>query len=141
MRLGHPVSHAIQYLAPLYRELATRSEIDLTAYWYARLREYNDKEFRGPIRRNSSLIDGYQYRMLPSAHEAGTAGPTMRCKWDVCRGLLAMNFWLLVIAPTGWAALTMSPETAGTVLSCCTGWQACVTSAHFARAQSRRFVL
>jgi glycosyltransferase involved in cell wall biosynthesis len=109
--VAHLVSHPIPYFVPLYQELATRSEIELTVYFYsdATLREYHDKEFERPVRWDSSLIDGYRFKILPSAREAGSRGWTRQCNWDVCRDLVAQRYDSLWVHgynhPTAWAAV------------------------------------
>ncbi len=47
IRVAHIVSHPIQYFAPLYRELASRPEIDLTVYFYSNsgAKNYHDPDF------------------------------------------------------------------------------------------------
>lgn len=69
LRLAHVVSNPIQYFAPLYRELATRPEIDLTVYFASdfSVREYQDPGFGRPVTWDVPLLEGYAYELLPSA--------------------------------------------------------------------------
>ena len=69
MRLAHIVTHPIQYYAPLYRELSSRPEIDLTVFFASdfSVREYEDPGFGRSVGWDTPLLDGYRYRFLPSA--------------------------------------------------------------------------
>ena len=121
VRVAHLVSHPIQYFGPLYRELARRPEIDLTVYFFSdsTLREHHrDREFGRAVRWDIPLVDGYRYRILPSAqhHEPESRRPNP----DLLRELLheryavlwthaytSANVWLarLIAAATGAAFL------------------------------------
>lgn len=88
MRVAHLVSHPIPYQAPLYRELARRSEIDLTVYFYsdASVRGYHDVEFGRAVRWKTPLLEGYRSRFLPSAARTGVQRPYGDPpNWDVLR--------------------------------------------------------
>lgn len=76
IRLAHLVSHPIQYFAPLYRELATRPEIDLTVYFYsdATAGEFHDAGFGRSVVWDTPLLGGYEHRFLPSARRTGISG-------------------------------------------------------------------
>jgi glycosyltransferase involved in cell wall biosynthesis len=76
VRVAHLVSHPIQYFAPLYRELARRPEIDLTVYFYsdATTREFVDAGFGRALTWDTPLLDGYQYRFMPSASRTDISG-------------------------------------------------------------------
>lgn len=68
IRLAALFSHPIQYFAPLFRTLATRSEIDLTVYYCSRqgVDEYRDTEFGTNVKWDIPLLEGYQSRFLPN---------------------------------------------------------------------------
>ncbi len=86
IRLAHLVSHPIQYFAPLYRELATRPEIDLTVYFYsdATTRAFHDPGFGRSVEWDTPLLGGYQHRFLPSAARTGISGGFLRRpNWDI----------------------------------------------------------
>ena len=80
LRLAHLVSHPVQYFAPLYREIASRPEVDLTVYFYsdATAREFHDTGFGRPIAWDTPLLDGYDARFLPSAERTRISGPFLR---------------------------------------------------------------
>jgi glycosyltransferase involved in cell wall biosynthesis len=69
MRLAHIVGHPIQYYVPLYRELSSRSEIELTVFFAAdfSVREYDDPGFDRGVAWDTPLLEGYRYRFMPSA--------------------------------------------------------------------------
>ena len=77
VRLAHLVSHPIHYQAPLYRELASRPEVDLTVYFYsdASVRGYHDLEYGREVRWDTPLLEGYRSRFLPSAARTGIQAP------------------------------------------------------------------
>lgn len=114
IRLAHLVSHPIQYFAPLYRELATRPEIDLTVYFYsdATTREFHDAGFGRSVAWDTPLLGGYEHRFLPSASRTGISGGFLkrpnidivqaiaRERYDAMwvHGYAHMTTWLAAIA-------------------------------------------
>jgi glycosyltransferase involved in cell wall biosynthesis len=100
VRVAHLVSHPIQYYAPLYRELATRAEIDLTVYYCsaAGVREFYDPGFGRAVRWDTPLLDGYRSRFCPSAERARVdAGWRGWPNWDVVREIVRGRYdvvWL-----------------------------------------------
>jgi glycosyltransferase involved in cell wall biosynthesis len=100
VRVAHLVSHPIQYYVPLYRELASRPEIDLTVYYYsaASLREFYDPGFARKVRWDTTLLDGYRSRFCPSAERTGLdAGWRAWPNWDVVREVVRSGYdvvWL-----------------------------------------------
>ncbi len=88
VRVAHLVSHPIQYYVPLYRELASRREIDLTVYYYsiASAGEFYDPGFGRVVRWDTPLLGGYRSRICPSATRAGVGAGWRRWpNWDVAR--------------------------------------------------------
>jgi glycosyltransferase involved in cell wall biosynthesis len=96
VRVAHLVTHPIPYFAPLYRELARRQEIDLTVYFYsdASTRAVHLSEgFGHPIRWATRLLDGYRWRLLPSAAGAPIPeGILRRPNWDVAREVATRRY-------------------------------------------------
>ncbi len=92
LRLAHLVSHPIPYQAPLYRELASRPEVDLTVYFYsdASLRGYHDREYGLEIQWDTPLLDGYRSRFPPSATRKGPYGAPPNC--DLLREVFAERY-------------------------------------------------
>lgn len=67
LRLAVLVSHPIQYLVPLYREIARQPGIDLTVYFESRLGldAMFDPGFNQVIQWDIPLLDGYHSKFLP----------------------------------------------------------------------------
>ncbi len=112
VRVAHLVSHPIQYFAPLYRELARRSEIDLTVYFYsdATARAFHDPGFGREVRWDTSLLDGYRWKFCPSAKGRNISdGLGMRPHWDVVREVSSGRFDVLWVHGythvTSWMAV------------------------------------
>lgn len=90
VRVAHLVSHPVQYFAPLYRELASRPEIDLTVYFYsdATARPFVDPGFGRTVEWDLPLLGGYRWRMLPSASRTDISGRFWkRPNWDIVRAI------------------------------------------------------
>src|SRR5207237_402698 len=83
----HVVSHPIQYFAPLYRALAQRDDVTLTVYFRSdeSARPHVDREFGTEVAWPGSLLEGYDYRFLPSACAAPLDGLGRRLNLDVVR--------------------------------------------------------
>jgi glycosyltransferase involved in cell wall biosynthesis len=95
IRVAHLVSHPIQYFAPLYRELASRAEIELTVYFYsdASAEEFYVPEFARHVRWDTPLLEGFGWKVLPSAR--GTAIPSAflsRPRLDILRHVAAERY-------------------------------------------------
>jgi glycosyltransferase involved in cell wall biosynthesis len=95
LRLAHLASYPMHYHAALYREIASRPEVDFIAYFYsdASIRGYFDPEFSRPVRWDVPLLDGYRSRFLPSAATTpilGTYGA--RPNWDIVRELTSRPY-------------------------------------------------
>jgi glycosyltransferase involved in cell wall biosynthesis len=67
-RLAILNSHPIQYFAPLYRMLATHSQVDLMVYYCSQqgLKPYVDPGFGTALKWDIPLLDGYRYKFLPN---------------------------------------------------------------------------
>ncbi len=95
VRVAHLVSHPIQYFAPLYRELAGRAEIDLTVYFYsdATAREFRDAGFGRTLTWDRPLLEGYRYRLLPSASRTDISGKFIKNpNWDIVRDVMSGGY-------------------------------------------------
>src|SRR5437763_17163236 len=92
IRVAHLVSHPIQYFAPLYRELATRREIDFTVYFYSgfSLGEYFDSGFGRKVTWDVPLTQGYNYYLGPRDDQKPFAdGFDWRPSWSIICGLIS----------------------------------------------------
>lgn len=58
------LSHPIQYISPLLRELATKT--DLTVYYYsdASVKGNRDKDFGVPVKWDTDLLSGYRHQFI-----------------------------------------------------------------------------
>jgi glycosyltransferase involved in cell wall biosynthesis len=108
IRVVQVVSHPIQYFAPLYRELASRPEIELTVL-YERVDsagEFFDPQFDRVVRWNADLLGGYRWRV---AGPRGTATAVARLRADVV--------WIHGYARrASWAAAAAARTTGAPVL-------------------------
>ena len=68
LKIGFLVSHPIQYHAPLFREIALDSEIEVKVIFFSdkSLKPNLDKKFNKIIKWDIPLLDGYSYEFLPS---------------------------------------------------------------------------
>jgi glycosyltransferase involved in cell wall biosynthesis len=107
IRLAHLVSHPIPYFAPLYRELAGRPEVDLTVYFYsdATAGAFRAEDFGRVLTWDRPLLEGYRYRMLPSASRTGISGGFIKNpNWDIVRDVMSGGYD--VVWTHGYAHLT-----------------------------------
>jgi glycosyltransferase involved in cell wall biosynthesis len=65
-KLAYTVSHPIQYLSPLFEEIAKHSTIELTALYFSdeSIRKFKDHEFSREIKWDIPLLDGYKYKFI-----------------------------------------------------------------------------
>jgi len=94
LRVGHVVSHPIHYFAPLYRELSSRPEIDLTVHFYsdAPLRAAHDAEFGRAISWDAPLVGGYTHRFAASAERAPARASSAGVQMDVVREVAGARY-------------------------------------------------
>jgi|SRR5579864_49419 len=74
-RIAFVVSHPIQYLAPLYRRLAARDDVEVKVFftWHAGRRAVDDPGFSQPIEWDIPLTEGYAFEQVPNiASDPGT---------------------------------------------------------------------
>jgi len=67
-KLGHLITHPVQYLAPLYRHLNRNPSIDLTVFFLSdfSLRSYHDSGFGTSVKWDVPLLGGYSHVFVPS---------------------------------------------------------------------------
>jgi hypothetical protein len=109
VRVAHLVSHPIQYFAPLYRELSTRPEIDLTVYFYSdeTLRRFSDPGFGEAIQWDTPLIEGYRARFCPSTSRTRIRSRFLPApNWDLIREVVASRYGIVWVHghahPNAW---------------------------------------
>src|SRR5439155_6902559 len=78
VRLAYLVSHPIQYQAPLLRRIAQEPDIDLTVLFGSDFsaRGYQDEGFGVKVAWDVPLLQGYQYKVLPTLRDNGTVTST-----------------------------------------------------------------
>ena len=107
IRVAHVVSHPIQYFAPLYRELASRPEIDLTVFFFsdATAGEFVDEGFGRSVTWDTPLLEGYRYRFMRSAARTPISGGFLRRpNCDIVREVASGRYDVLWVH--GYAHLT-----------------------------------
>jgi glycosyltransferase involved in cell wall biosynthesis len=123
VRVAHIVSHPVQYFAPLYRELARRPEIDLTVYFCSdrTAGAYLDPGFGRVVRWDIPLLDGYRWRVMPSARGAAIRdGFAWRPNLDIVREVVSGGYDVLWVhgymQATTWLAAVAARARGMTVL-------------------------
>ena len=86
------------YFVPFLRELATKSQINMTVYWGCdeTLNNYKEKEFSAEVKANENLLKGYKYKIVKNiigkaSYQKGFFGLNSfefykefwRCRYDV----------------------------------------------------------
>lgn len=94
LRVAHLATHPIQYFVPLYRELASRPQIDLTVYYFSdfSLHGFTNIDFGEEIKWDVPLLDGYKHRFCPSAIGRGSEGLNRKLNWDVLAELSKQRY-------------------------------------------------
>jgi glycosyltransferase involved in cell wall biosynthesis len=85
VRIAHLVSHPVQYLVPVYRELSKSPDIDFTVYFFSdtSLGKHFDAEFGREFAWSTELLGGYNYKFLPSSKGKSTGQRFEWPNWDV----------------------------------------------------------
>jgi|APTNR8051073442_1049403.scaffolds.fasta_scaffold02526_6 glycosyltransferase involved in cell wall biosynthesis len=100
MKFGVLVSHPIQYFVPVYRELARRSDVDLTVIYRTRvgIDAYHDPGFGQTVQWDIPLLDGYRNQFLSDKTSLTGFEPA------VVRALIRQRFDVLMVH--GYDSLT-----------------------------------
>lgn len=86
VRLAIIISHPIQYYAPLYQRLASRTDLQVKVFftWHAGEKAIEDHGFRRPVAWDIPLTQGYDWESVPNAaadpgthHFFGLRNPTL----------------------------------------------------------------
>ena len=85
IRIAHLVSHPVQYLVPIYREITRMPGVELTVYYYSdnSLGRHFDEEFGAEFEWSTPLLGGYQHRFFPSSRGKPNLKPFQRPNWDL----------------------------------------------------------
>lgn|GEM_PF-2457267 len=105
------ITHPIQYYAPLYRELATRNEIDLHVIFLSDsgATAYYDQGFGVSLSWDIPLLEGYQYTVLEPGLALGKLGFWRRYSSNLRKALNQLNPDFILLYGYGsrmnWVAL------------------------------------
>jgi glycosyltransferase involved in cell wall biosynthesis len=86
VRIAHLVSHPVQYLVPVYREISKSPDVDLTVYFYSdtSIGKHFDNDFGREIKWSTTLLGGYRSRFLPSSKDKPTGKKMFEWpNWDL----------------------------------------------------------
>jgi hypothetical protein len=94
VRVAHLISHPVQYLAPVYREISRDPTIDLTVYFFSdsSIGKHFDVEFGREFEWSTPLLEGYKYRFLPSSKGKPTGKTWEWPNWDVLAEVISQKY-------------------------------------------------
>jgi glycosyltransferase involved in cell wall biosynthesis len=94
MRLAHLVSHPVQYLVPIYREISKNPAVDFTVYFYSdsSLGNHFDSEFGREFEWSTSLLGGYNHRFLPSSKGNAINSAFSWPNWDLLAEVVRQKY-------------------------------------------------
>jgi glycosyltransferase involved in cell wall biosynthesis len=94
LRLAHLVSHPVQYLVPIYREISKNPEIDFTVYFYSdsSLGKHFDAEFGREFEWSTSLLGGYKHKFLPSTKGNAINSAFAWPNWDLLAEVIRQKY-------------------------------------------------
>ena len=94
VRVAHLVSHPIQYLVPVYREISKAPDIDFTVYFFSdkSIGKHFDAAFGREFEWSTPLLGGYKYRFLPSSKGKPTGRQFVWPNWDLLVELLRQRY-------------------------------------------------
>lgn len=114
LRVAHLVSHPIHYFVPLYRELASRPEIDHEVFYFSdeTANKFFEKDFEKEITWDVPLLEGYKANFLPTSRGRGISNNFIQIpNFDIIRkvafgeydviwahGYAHPNTWLAAVA-------------------------------------------
>jgi glycosyltransferase involved in cell wall biosynthesis len=94
VRVAHLISHPVQYLVPVYREISKHPDVDLTVYFYSdtSIGKHFDAEFGREFEWSTPLLGGYKYRFLPSSKGKQTGKTFEWPNWDVLAEVVRQQY-------------------------------------------------
>jgi len=94
VRVAHLVSHPIQYLVPVYREISKDPDIEFTVYFFSdkSIGKHFDAAFGREFEWSTPLLGGYKYRFLPSSKGRPTDGKFEWPNWDLLAEVLRQRY-------------------------------------------------
>jgi glycosyltransferase involved in cell wall biosynthesis len=94
VRVAHLISHPVQYLVPVYREISKSPDVDFTVYFYsdASIGKHFDVEFGREFEWSTPLLGGYKYRFLPSSKGKRTGKAFEWPNWDLLAEVVRQQY-------------------------------------------------
>jgi len=94
VRVAHLISHPVQYLVPIYREISKSPDVDLTVYFYSdtSIGKHFDAAFGREFEWSTPLLGGYKYRFLPSSKGKPTGRRFEWPNWDVLADVVRQHY-------------------------------------------------
>ena len=94
MRMAHLMSHPVQYLVPIYREISKHPQVDFTVYFYSdkSLGKHFDSEFGQEFEWSTPLLGGYKHEFLPSSRGRQIKGALDWPNWDILAEVMRQRY-------------------------------------------------
>ena len=94
VRVAHLVSHPVQYLVPIYREISKSPDIEFTVYFYSdsSLGRHFDEEFGKEFEWSTPLLGGYKHRLLPSSKGKSINNAFAWPNWDLLADVVRQKY-------------------------------------------------
>jgi glycosyltransferase involved in cell wall biosynthesis len=110
VRVAHLISHPVQYLVPIYREISKNPDVDFMVYFYSdtSIGKHFDAAFGREFEWSTPLLGGYKYRFLPSSIGKPTGRTFERPNWDLLAEVVRQHYdviWInSYIGTNAWLA-------------------------------------
>src|SRR5450631_9953 len=94
IRVAHLVSHPVQYLVPVYREISKDPDVDFTVYFFSdtSIGKHFDAAFDREFEWSTPLLGGYKYRFLPSSKGRPTGRIFEWPNWDLLAEVVRQRY-------------------------------------------------
>jgi glycosyltransferase involved in cell wall biosynthesis len=94
VRVAHLISHPVQYLVPVYREISKDPDIDFTVYFFSdkSIGKHFDAAFGREFEWSTPLLGGYKYRFLPSSKGKPTGRTFESPNWDLLAEVVRQHY-------------------------------------------------
>ena len=94
VRIAHLVSHPVQYLVPVYREISKSANIDFTVYFFSdtSIGKHFDGDFGREFEWSTPLLGGYKSRFFPSSRGKRTGKSFEWPNWDLLAEVIRQQY-------------------------------------------------